>query len=195
MARPNQRERILAFINEKYALRGFPPSLSEIALHLGLAAKSNIQRQLRQLAAEGRLENLGGRYFPAGGRKNARAVTVPLLGTVAAGVPILALENLEGYVGYLPRPGDGSELFALRVKGESMIEAGILDGDIVIVEKTPVASNGDMIVALVDDEATVKLFYRENGHVRLQPCNRAMRPIVVKNVTILGRVRASLRYH
>ena len=198
MARPSQRNKIYAYVCDFYSANGYSPSMSDIAAHLGLSSRSNIYAQLQQLVGEGLLVNLGGRYEPpdktASRYEAASARMVPLLGTVAAGSPILAVENLEGYVGYLPRYGDGGELFALRLKGESMVEAGILDGDIVVVKKTPVASNGDIVVALVGDEATVKVFYRENGHIRLQPRNRKMEPIIVPDAVILGTVAASMRY-
>lgn len=197
MSRPNQRERIYAFIEEEYKKNGFSPSIGEIAAHLGLSAKSNIHRQLQQLVNEGRLVNLGGRYVPKRlkERDSAQVVLVPLLGRVAAGSPITAIENLEGYVAYLPRFGDSEELFALRIRGDSMTGAGIFDGDIVIVEKTPEAQNGEIVVALIEDEATVKTFYREKGHIRLQPENPEYEPIIVDNVEILGKVIASMRYH
>jgi len=197
MTRPNKQERIYAFIEEEYKKNGYSPSIGEIAAHLGLTAKSNIHRQLQQLVNDGRLINLGGRYVPARLKDNdsAQVALVPLLGRVAAGVPITAVENLEGYVAYLPRFGDGDELFALTIKGDSMIEAGIFDGDVIIVEKTPEVENGDIAVALIEDEATVKTFYRENGHFRLQPENSEYEPIIVDEVVILGRVLASMRYH
>lgn len=197
MTKPDKHEQIYCYIEEEYKKNGFSPSINEIAEHLGLSAKSNIHRQLQQLVAEGRLLNLGGRYVPTllHQRDSADVAMVPLLGTVAAGSPILAVENLEGYVAYLPRFGDSRELFALRIKGESMIEAGIFTGDIVIVEKTPDVKNGDIVVALIDDEATVKTFYHEGDHIRLQPENHALEPIIVKEALILGRVLASMRYH
>lgn len=197
MSRPARYEQIYSYIENEYKKNGYPPSISEIAGHLGLAAKSNIHRQLQQLVAEGRLINLGGRYVPARLSEQGRAdvALVPLLGSVAAGSPILAIENLEGYVAYLPRFGDSHELFALRVKGDSMIEAGIFDGDIVIVEKTPEVENGQIAVALIDEEATVKTFYREGGHIRLQPQNKKLLPIILKDAVILGRVIVSMRYH
>lgn len=196
MARPDKREQIFEFIDEEYRKNGFSPSINDIATHLGLSAKSNIHRQLQQLVAEGRLVNLGGRYVPALLRQNGSGdvVFVPLVGTVAAGSPILAVENLDGYVAYIPRFGDSRDLFALRVKGDSMIEAGIFSGDIVIVEKTPEVRNGDIVVALIDDEATVKTFFREGNHIRLQPENHELEPIIVRDVSILGRVIASMRY-
>lgn len=194
MTRPNRQERIYAFIEEEYKKNGYSPSIGEIAAHVGLAAKSNVHRQLQQLVNDGRLENLGGRYVPTHRGGGAKVAMVPLLGRVAAGAPITAEENLEGYVAYLPRYGDGEELFALTIRGDSMKGAGIFDGDVVIVEKTPRVENGDIAVALIGDEATVKTFYREEGHFRLQPENPDYRPIIVEEAVILGRVLASLRY-
>lgn len=194
MTRPNKRERIYDFIIKEYQKNGFSPSIGEIAAHLSLSAKSNIHRQLQQLVLEGRLQNLGGRYVPKSLTKDLNAVSVPLLGNVAAGVPITAVENLEGYVAYIPRYGESGELFALKIKGDSMTGVGILDGDIVIVEKAPEVSNGEIAVAMIEDEATVKTFFREDGHIRLQPENPDYEPIIVKDAVILGRVLVSMRY-
>ena len=122
---------------------------------------------------------------------------IPILGRVTAGVPILATENFDGYVDF-PTPRSTAQtdrLFALRVCGTSMIEAGILDGDLVIVEKCESADNGQIVVALVEDSATVKTFYKENGHFRLQPENPTMEPIIVDEVFILGRVVANFRFY
>lgn len=121
---------------------------------------------------------------------------VPVLGTIAAGVPIEAIEDLDGYVAYLPKStGQDRTLFALRVKGNSMIEAGIYNGDIVIVEQRPDAENGQIVAAMIDGEATVKTFYKESGHFRLQPENATMKPIIVDHVEILGHVVAIQRYY
>ena len=126
---------------------------------------------------------------------NDEAQGIPLVGTVAAGVPITAIENITDYVSFLPSRHYDGELFALRVRGESMINIGIYDGDIVIVEQTPVAENGEVVVALVDrSEATVKTFYKEDRHYRLQPENDEMEPIIVEEVEILGRVVSLIRY-
>jgi repressor LexA len=197
MTKPDKRELIYLYIEAEYKKHGYSPSINEVTEHLGLSAKSNVHRQLQQLVAEGRLLNLGGRYVPSRLHESGLAdvALVPLLGTVAAGSPILAVENLEGYVAYLPRFGDSKELFALKIRGDSMIEAGIFNGDIVIVEKTHEVSNGEIAVALIDDEATVKTFYREGGHIRLQPENSELEPIIVSDVVVLGRVLASMRYH
>ena len=129
-------------------------------------------------------------------RETGPVMQVPLLGNIAAGVPITAVENLDDFVGYLPRnERQSGELFALRVRGTSMIDAGIRDGDIVVVEQTSYAENGQIVAAMIDDEATVKRFYKEKGHYRLQPENPAMKPIIVPQVEILGRVVSSMRYY
>ena len=120
---------------------------------------------------------------------------VPLIGTVTAGNPILAFEEIEDYIAYTANVSSDKKLFALRIKGESMINAAILDGDIVIVEQTPVAKNGDIVVALIENEATVKRFYKENGHFRLQPENDLFEPIIVNELMILGKVIACMRYY
>ena len=118
-----------------------------------------------------------------------------MVGRVAAGEPILAVENIESYFPIPTEYMPNAEAFMLKVKGESMLWAGILDGDIVIVERTPTAHNGEIVVALIEDEATVKTFYKENGHFRLQPENDAYEPIIVNEVIILGKVIASYRYY
>lgn len=196
MTKPNKQELIYAFIKEEYEKNGYSPSISEIAAHMGLTAKSNIHRQLQALVGEGRLSNLGGRYVPADVKNEGeREVTmVPVIGKVAAGLPITAFEEPQGYVAYLPQLGDSRDLFGLTIKGDSMVGAGIFDGDVVIVEKTPDVVNGDIAVALVGDDATVKTFYREKDHIRLQPENPDYEPIIVKDIKILGKVVASLRY-
>ncbi|MFA5658710.1 MAG: transcriptional repressor LexA, partial [Oscillospiraceae bacterium] len=137
-------------------------------------------------------ENNRNRAIRLAGRSATR---VPLMGTVAAGQPITAVEDITDYISFHEDRHYANPLFALKIRGESMIEAGILNGDIVIVEQTRYARNGEIIVALVDgDEATVKTFYKEKGHYRLQPENEAMEPIIVDEVLILGKVVAVLRY-
>jgi repressor LexA len=123
------------------------------------------------------------------------SLRVPILGKVRAGLPILAVENREGYVDVSLKGYPQKELFALRVTGDSMIEAGILEGDIIIVHQEAIAENGDIVVALVEDSATVKTFYKENGHFRLQPENASMAPIIVDEVYLLGKVVANLRFY
>ena len=129
-------------------------------------------------------------------KEYGRVIEVPVLGDIAAGVPITVVENLDGFIEYLPHNGRQSDdLFALRVRGLSMINAGIYDGDIVIVEQTRFADNGQIVAAMIDEEATVKRFYKEKGHYRLQPENSDMEPIIVPEVEILGRVVSSMRYY
>ena len=141
-------------------------------------------------------ENAPAHLEKARKKEYGRVVKVPILGSIAAGVPITVVENLDGFIEYLPHNGRrDDDLFALRVRGMSMIDAGIYDGDIVIVEQTPYAENGQIVAAMVDDEATVKRFYKEKGHYRLQPENSAMKPIIVQEVEILGRVVSSMRYY
>lgn len=194
--KPSQKERIYSYVLARYREDGYAPSIRQIAAALGLTAPANISRQLSALAQEGRLVHLGGKYIPAAEARTAQVSMVPLLGQIAAGRPIEAVENLEGYVAYLPRSsGAGAPLFALRVRGDSMVDAGIRDGDIVVVEQTAYAENGQIVAAMLDGEATVKTFYKENGHYRLQPQNPALQPIVVDEVYILGRVVSSLRYY
>ena len=132
------------------------------------------------------------RAIRVAGDDTPTVTAVPVLGTVTAGQPILAEQNYEGYVGYIGRVA-AEDMFALRVRGESMIEVGIQDGDMIIAEKTCYAENGEIVVALIDNEATVKRFFRENGHYRLQPENSSMSPIIVDEVLILGKVVAIQR--
>ncbi|MBQ3150078.1 MAG: transcriptional repressor LexA [Clostridia bacterium] len=175
---------------------GVPPSVREIGAAVGLRSTSSVQANLIALENAGYISRdpLLKRSIHITAQSE-NTVHVPLLGTVAAGAPLLAVEQIESYIPYTGRVSADKELFALHVKGESMIEAGILDGDIIVAEKTSSAENGEMIVALVDDEATVKTFYKENGHYRLQPANALYDPIIVDHVEILGKVTAVFRYY
>ncbi len=188
---------VLDYISRTLSENGYAPSVRDIAASLGIKSTSSVHLYLHNLEDKGYIEQDRGKsrtlrlcapYADAAGR-------IPLLGAVTAGTPILAVENFDGYVSLpwsTPRYPE-SELFALRVRGESMIDAGILDGDIVVVHKESYADNGKIVVALIDDEATVKTFYKESGHYRLQPENRTMRPIIADEVSILGTVIASFR--
>lgn len=189
------QQRIYEFLVQR-AQDGVPPSVREIGAAVGLKSTSSVQANLDALEAAGFItrDPMLKRSIRINGQ--AENVThVPLLGTVTAGQPILAVEQIEGYLPYSGYVSRDKPLFALHVRGESMINAGILDGDIVIVEQTPAARNGEIVVALIGDEATVKRFYKENGHFRLQPENDTMDPIIVSEVAILGKVVASLRYY
>ena len=176
---------------------GVPPSVREIGERVGLRSTSSVQANLDALEQKGFItrDPMHKRSIRIAGQQAQNVLQVPLLGTVTAGAPILAVEQIESYLPYTGPVSRDKSLFALRVRGESMINAGILDGDIVYVEKTPVARNGDIVVALLEDEATVKSFYKENGHFRLQPENDTMDPIFCEEVIILGKVISLLRYY
>ena len=189
------QQKIYEFLVEM-AKENMTPSVREIGAQVGLRSTSSVQANLDALEAAGYIQRppMLKRCIKIVGQ--AENIThVPLLGTVTAGQPILAVEEIEGYLPFSMPGASDKELFALKVKGESMLWAGILDGDIVIVERTPTARNGEMVVALVEDSATVKTFYKENGHFRLQPENDAYEPIIVDEVVILGKVIASYRYY
>ena len=189
------QQKIYEYLLEK-AKDNMTPSVREIGAAVGLRSTSSVQANLDSLEAAGYIQRppMLKRCIKIVGQ--AENVThVPVLGTVTAGAPILAVEDIEGYLPF-SMPGAGSkELFALKVKGESMLWAGILNGDIVIAEKTPYASNGEIVVAMIEDEATVKRFYKENGHFRLQPENDEFEPIITNEVIILGKVVALMRYY
>ncbi len=194
--RGDNQQKILEFIKSEVQSKGYPPSVREIGDAVGLKSTSTVHGHLTRLEKKGLLhrdsmkpramEVLGDDLFP-------RAVSVPLVGRVTAGLPILAEENIEENIA-LPESmvGEG-KFFILHVKGESMIDAGIMDGDFVVVRQQPEAHNGDIVVAMMEDEATVKRFFKENGMFRLQPENTAMKPIIVANVTILGKVVSLFR--
>ena len=200
MQRPrgDNQQRILDFIKSEIQTKGYPPSVREIAQAVGLKSTSTVHGHLQRLEKRGLLprDAMKPRAMEVTGdptfiRNNSTAV--PVVGRVTAGQPIFAEENLEEYV---PIPdimlGEG-EHFILHVKGDSMIEAGILDGDYIIVRKTSEALNGEIVVAMIDDSATVKRYFKEDGHFRLQPENRTMEPIYADEVTILGKVTSLYR--
>lgn len=198
-----QRE-ILEFILKEVQTKGYPPSVREIGEVVGLSSSSSVHAQLEKLEQKGYLrrdptkpraiEILDDNYLPSGdlfGLKNL--VNIPIVGTVTAGKPILAEQNIQDY---FPLPKDFTheeDLFMLRVKGDSMINAGIFDGDLVIVNKTPTAINGDIIVAMLEDEATVKRFYKEQNQIRLQPENEQYKPIISPNIQVIGKVIGLIR--
>lgn len=195
MQRPrgDNQQRILEFIKSEIQAKGYPPSVREIAQAVGLKSTSTVHGHLQRLEKRGLLhrdamkpramEVMGDPNFV---RNNATAV--PVVGRVTAGVPILAEENLDEYV-TIPEVmlGEG-EHFILLVRGDSMIDAGILDGDYIVVKKCSEALNGEIVVAMIEDSATVKRFFKEDGRFRLQPENKSMDPIYTNEVTILGKV-------
>ena len=196
---------VFDYIKENIKTRGYSPSIRDICAALNIKSTSTVHTCLERLEEKGYIQKEDGKsrtvriegLNTADAAENPDSLSIPIIGRVTAGTPILAVENYEGYIHYPAglRSLPENEMFALRVSGNSMIDAGILDGDIVIVEKTPIAENGDIVVALIDDEATVKTFYKEDGHFRLQPENRAMLPIIVNSLMILGKVITSIRYY
>ncbi|GAB4286547.1 MAG: transcriptional repressor LexA [Coriobacteriia bacterium] len=196
-----RQQQILDFIRAEIHRRGFPPSVREIGEAVGLSSSSTVHSHLAALESKGfirrdpskprALEVLD--YRDTGRAVDYGSVqAVPVVGQVAAGSPILAAENIEDTM-TLPTELAGEETFILRVKGDSMIDAGILDGDFVVVRQQRSATNGDIVVAMIDDEATVKRFFKEADRVRLQPENPSMEPIYAREVTVLGRVVALFR--
>ncbi len=195
MQRPrgDNQQRILDFIKSEIQNRGYPPSVREIANAVGLKSTSTVHGHLQRLEKRGLLHRdaMKPRAMEVVGDPNFvrnTSTAVPFIGKVTAGVPILAEENLDEYIS-IPEVmlGDG-EHFILQVKGDSMIEAGILDGDYIVVRQAKEANNGDIVVAMIEDSATVKRFYRENGHIRLQPENKLLSPIITDVCIILGKV-------
>ena len=197
---PKQTE-ILEYIKSEIINRGFPPAVREICEAVNLKSTSSVHSHLETLERNGYI-----RRDPTKPRAieivddnfnltRRELVNVPVVGRVAAGEPILAVENVENY---FPIPAEfmpNSQTFMLNVKGESMINAGILDGDQILVQQQSTAENGDIVVALIDDSATVKTFYKEDGYYRLQPENDYMDPIIIKgDLRILGKVIGVMRF-
>jgi len=183
--------KIYEYIRDCIQNRNFSPTVREICETVGIRSTSTVHYYLKVLEEEGLIlkDPLKKRTI----KLPMSSMSVPLLGTVTAGIPITAIEEIEEYIPVSNLPGDSTDYFALHVRGESMINAGILDGDIVIVKKTRICDNGEIVVALIEDEATVKRFFRERDHFRLQPENPSFEPIRVRELTILGRVVALIR--
>ena len=195
-----RQKEILDYLQSHLKRHGYPPSVREIGQAVGLSSSSTVHVHLTQLEEKGWI-----RRDPSKPRAieiltvddqdavDTEIITLPIVGKVAAGVPITAVENIDGYFSVSADFLGKGNHFLLRVSGDSMIEAGILDGDLVIVRSQEVASNGDIVVALIDDEATVKRFYHRNDYVELRPENPAMEPIVVNDVVISGIVTGLVR--
>ena len=190
---PKQQE-ILEYIKETVLKKGYPPAVREICEAVHLKSTSSVHSHLETLEKNGyirrdptkprTIEIIDDEFNLA----RRELVSVPIVGTVAAGQPILAVENIEGYFPIPVELMPNEETFMLTVKGESMVNAGIFDRDLILVQKQSTAQNGEKVVALIDDSVTVKTFYKEDGYYRLQPENDAMDPIIVTNVEILGKV-------
>ena len=190
-----KQQEILEYLKECILKKGYPPAVREICEAVKLKSTSSVHAHLETLEEKGFI-----RKDPTKPRaieilddtfnlSRRELVNVPIVGAVSCGAPILANENIEGYFPVPPEYLHNKETFMLKVKGDSMINAGIYHGDLVLVEKANTAKNSDIVVALIDDSATVKTFYKENGHIRLQPENDSMEPIIVEgDMSILGKV-------
>ena len=201
----DKQQRVLDYVKEQIKKDGYAPSVREICKALDLKSTSTVHGYLMRLQKKGLLQKAAlkprtirivgdsGSEQDKGFYTSKEMVDVPIVGKVTAGMPILAVENIEDT---FPLPIDfvgNSETFMLKVRGDSMIDAGILDGDLVLVKKQNTAENGDIVVALIEDEATVKKFYKEKNFIRLQPQNQFMQPIIVPTCTILGKVAGVFR--
>ena len=194
MRKVTENEKMVCeFIKDRIE-EGYPPTVREICAEFGFKSTSTAHRYINNLTAKGLLEK-GNNQNRAIRLTGGNGMKIPLVGTVTAGIPITAIEEITDYISFQPARHYSNPLFALKVRGESMINAAILDGDMVVIEQTPYAENGDIVCALVDNEsATIKTFYKEDGHYRLQPENDTMDPIIVDEVSILGKVVGVVRY-
>ena len=190
----DKQQQILEFIKRRILDKGYPPAVREICEAVHLKSTSSVHAHLESLEEKGyihrdptkpRAIEITDDDFNLARRE---IINIPVVGTVTAGEPILAVENIEEYFPMLPNHISNKNTFMLHVRGESMINAGIFDGDMVIVEQQPTADNGDIVVAMIEDSATVKRFYKEDGYYRLQPENDTMDPIIVSEVSIIGKV-------
>ena len=217
MSQLKEREqKILSYMKEEIRTKGYPPTVREICAALGIKSTSTAHKDIESLVKQGYLvkdpskpralmvvDPVSGRQDNGAGQENGISqlrddvIDIPVVGRVAAGTPILAEQNIEDTFPLPARYASSGTNFMLRVHGESMIEAGIMDGDLILVQQSETASNGEIVVAMIngfESEATVKTFYKENGHIRLQPENSSMSPIIVKDVRILGKVKGVFRY-
>ncbi|MBE6904201.1 MAG: transcriptional repressor LexA [Ruminococcaceae bacterium] len=196
MRKAEEKKRlILNYVTQKCSHDGIPPTIREICEAVGLKSPSSVHAYLEQLNEEGLIKKDGNKKRCAMPVNHESTVNIPILGKVTAGLPILAIENLDGYVSMPTSKVRSGEYFALNVVGDSMKNAGILNGDIIVVRRTPVADNGDIIVALIDDEATVKRFYKEGGRFVLRPENSAYKPIILDELKVLGKVTSVIRHY
>ena len=185
----NKREEILQFLTRFVAENGYAPSVREICAAVGLQSTATVHYHLNALRQDGLIEMDGMKKRTITLADSHRADRIPIVGVVTAGVPILAVENIEGYL-----PWDGEEgCFALRVRGDSMVNAGILDGDTVVIRSQPTANNGEIVVALLDDSATVKRLQRDGKQIWLLPENPDYKPINGNHAQFLGKIKAVIR--
>lgn len=197
---PDKQQKILEFVNRQVAEKGYPPSVREICRAVGFRSTSTVHAYIKKLEEEGLIKKdatkpralriVDDSHNSLEGYIADREIeNVPVVGKITAGQPILAVENIEETFPIPVEYLQNSKVFMLKVKGDSMVGAGIMDGDYILVRQQNTAENGDIVVALIGDEATVKRFYREKGHIRLQPENPSYEPIIVKeDMTVLGKV-------
>ena len=191
-----KEKQIYEYIKNQIDAAGYPPSVREICIAVGLSSPSTVHRYLTSLEEKGYIVKADSKKRAIRLSKQENGVdvlSVPVIGAVAAGQPILAEENIEEYFPLPINYAKNTDMFMLKVKGESMINAGILDGDYVIVEQQETAKNGEIVVALLDDSATVKTFYKEKDYIRLQPENDALEPIITTDAKIIGKVSGVFR--
>ncbi len=186
-------EKVLTFVKRYQMENGFPPSVREICSALNIKSTATAHYYLAKLEKQGHISKNANKNRAIILADSLEYVSVPLVGTVTAGTPILAVENLDGYYPLPPELAEEENSFLLQVKGDSMIEAGILDGDKIICKKTQTAENGEIVVALLDDSATVKRFFKRNGKIILHPENERLSDIVVDEAYILGKVTGLIR--
>ena len=195
--RPNgdTQQRILDYIENYIEVNGYPPSVREIGQAVDLKSTSTVHGHLNRLERKGLLhrEAMKPRTIDVKREDKPQIVKLPVLGKVAAGVPILAEENAEGYVQLPDNIVGRGDHFVLEIRGDSMISAGIMNGDYVVVKRQQTAQNGDIVIAMIDDEATCKRYFKEPDRIRLQPENPRMQPFYARQVTILGKVTAVYR--
>ena len=198
-----KEQRVYDYLKEKIASQGYARSVREICADLNIKSTSTAHMYVERLASKGLINRENGKSRTMILAENeeikkseGNSYNVPVIGQVAAGTPILTAQNFDGYIGFSSEKKYQPDLlFALHVKGDSMKDIGILNGDIVVVEKREYADNGEIVVAMIDDEATVKRFFKENGRYRLQPENSEMQPIYADEVSVLGKVVADIRYY
>lgn len=218
MAALKEREQqILNYMKEEIKTKGYPPTVREICGALGIKSTSTAHKDIESLVKQGYLvkdpskpralmvvDPISGKHgdvsssaYGDSSQVMPSTISIPIVGSVAAGTPILAEQNIEDFFPIPAQYASAGVNYMLHVRGESMIEAGIMDGDLILVQQAEDAGNGDIVVAMIDgfeSEATVKTFYREKDHIRLQPENSTMSPIIVKDVKILGKVKGVFRY-
>lgn len=196
----DKERQILEYIKQEILKKGFPPSVREIGQAVGLSSTSTVHNHLEKLEIKGyirrdpaksrTIEILDEEFYP----NRREMVNIPMVGRVAAGEPILAEQNIQSFFPIPVEYAPNNDTFMLKVKGESMVNAGIMNGDYILVEHTNSADNGDVVVALIEDSATVKTYYKEKDYIRLQPENDTMEPIIVPNCDILGKVFGVFRF-